>query len=44
MYTEYHDTYDTLRNTLTVKVSEQVDMVEIWGWRKPNGKRARMIS
>ena len=30
---EYYDTDDTLRNALTVEVSEQVDMMEVW-WRK----------
>jgi hypothetical protein len=29
MYSEYYDTDDTLRDTLTVEVSEQVDMMEV---------------
>jgi hypothetical protein len=37
MYSIYYDTDDTLRNTLTVEVSEQVDMMEVWGWRKRAG-------
>ena len=32
MFSEYYyDTDDTLRNTLTVEVSEQVDMMEVCG-------------
>jgi hypothetical protein len=26
------DTNDTLWDTFTIKVSEQVDVMEIWGW------------
>jgi hypothetical protein len=38
MYSEYYDTDDTLWDTLTVEVSEQVDMMEVWGWRKREGE------
>jgi hypothetical protein len=37
MYSKYYDTDDTLGDTLTVKVSEQVDMMKVWGWRKRVG-------
>jgi hypothetical protein len=36
MDSKYYDTDDTLRNSLTVKVSEQVDVVEVW-WRGRTG-------
>jgi hypothetical protein len=37
MDTEYNDTDHTLWNTLTVEVSEQVDVMEIWGSRGRTG-------
>jgi hypothetical protein len=39
---EYYDTDDALRNTLTVEVSEQVDVMKIWGWRKRTGLMSRV--
>ena len=30
MYSEYYDTDDTLWDTLTVEVGEQVDMMEVY--------------
>jgi hypothetical protein len=40
MQLEDYDTDDTLGNTLTVEVSEQVDMMEVWGLRKRAGGSA----
>lgn len=37
MDSEYYDAYDTLRDTLTVEMSEQVDVMEIWGRRERTG-------
>jgi len=29
---KYYDTNDALWDTFTIEVSEQVDVMEIWGW------------
>jgi len=37
MGSKSYETDDALRNTLAIEVSEQVDMMEIWGWGERTG-------